>query len=408
MAQFIDQAAMNAALKELYDGQGVPNMVYSRNPALALIKKRTDFGGKNHPLPVITAVSQGRSATFANAQANQTADSVVQFSVTRARDYSLATLDNETMLASASDKMAFISGAKLRVDGAYRSITNSLASALFRSGTGSIGQIGSITVSGSGPYVATITMKDANDIVQIEKMMTICASATDGAAVRAPVGFVQSVNRSTGVFTASFTVTPGSVWGANDFLSVQGDLNAKIKGFAAWLPAVDPVAGDSFFGLDRSQDPTRLAGIRYDGSAQSIEEAMIDAAALLGREDGEPDTALVNFASYAALEKSLGAKVQYVDLKSEANIGFQGIMVTGATSKIKVLADRNCQSQTAQLLTLDTWTLHSLGECPQVLDYGDGNILRVYNADAGEMRVGYYAQLECEAPGWNATVKLSA
>lgn len=35
-------------------------------------------------------------------------------------------------------------------------------------------------------------------------------------------------------------------------------------------------------------------------------------------------------------------------------------------------------------------------------------MLRVYNADAGEVRCGYYAQLACSAPGWNAQVTLSA
>ena len=41
--------------------------------------------------------------------------------------------------------------------------------------------------------------------------------------------------------------------------------------------------------------------------------------------------------------------------------------------------------------------------------YGDGlEMLRVSNADAGELRVGAYYQLACSAPGWNAVVTLSA
>jgi hypothetical protein len=34
--------------------------------------------------------------------------------------------------------------------------------------------------------------------------------------------------------------------------------------------------------------------------------------------------------------------------------------------------------------------------------------LRVGTADALEIRIGYYANLICNAPGWNCTVKLSA
>ena len=38
--------AMNDALKELYDGQAVENLVYSDNPFLAMLHKNTDFEGK--------------------------------------------------------------------------------------------------------------------------------------------------------------------------------------------------------------------------------------------------------------------------------------------------------------------------------------------------------------------------
>jgi len=397
---------MNAALKELYDGQVVENLVYADNPFLALVPKKTDFGGKYKPVPIITGVSQGRSATFSLAQTNQTAVSIQSFLITRESDYSIATIDNQTMLASRTDKMSFLEGAKLVVDGAMRSITNSLSSALFRSGTGSIGAIGSIS---SG----VITLSNANDVVQFEVNQTLQANATDGGTPRAALGYVIAVNRSAGTVTVSATGLGGSAgspsgWAAADYLLVQGDNNAKIKGLAAWLPATAPTSGDSFFGVDRSQDVTRLAGIRYDGSAQSIEESLIDSSSLLAREGGKPDVCITNFATYAALEKSLGSKVQYVDMKGPAEIAFRGIMVNGANSMIKVFPDRNCQPNKGYLLQMDTWTLNSLGDAPQILRYGDGlEMLRVSNADAGEVRIGYYANLATNAPGWNANVTFS-
>ena len=403
---YLNLTSMNAALKELYDGQVVENLVYADNPFLALVPKKTDFGGKYKPVPIITGVSQGRSATFSLAQTNQTAVSIQSFLLTRASDYSIATIDNQTMLASRTDKMSFLEGAKLVVDGAMRSITNSLSSALFRSGTGSIGAIGSIS---SG----VITLSNANDVVQFEVNQTLQANATDGGTPRAALGYVIAVNRSAGTVTVSATGLGGSAgspsgWAAADYLLVQGDNNAKIKGLAAWLPATAPTSGDSFFGVDRSQDVTRLAGIRYDGSAQSIEESLIDSSSLLAREGGKPDVCITNFATYAALEKSLGSKVQYVDMKGPAEIAFRGIMVNGANSMIKVFPDRNCQPNKGYLLQMNTWTLNSLGDAPQILRYGDGlEMLRVSNADAGEVRIGYYANLATNAPGWNANVTFS-
>ncbi len=93
----------------------------------------------------------------------------------------------------------------------------------------------------------------------------------------------------------------------------------------------------------------------------------------------------------------------------QADIGFRGIMVNGANSMIKVFPDRNCPAQRGFLLSMNSWKLEALGDAPQILKYGDGlEMLRVSNADAGEVRVGYYAQLRTNAPGWNGQIKFSA
>lgn len=408
MGAYLDLSSMNAALKELYDGQTVENLVYADNPFMAMIKKNTDFGGKYKPVPIITGVSQGRSSTFANAQGNQSPVQIQSFLLTRVSDYSIATIDNQTMLASKTDKMAFLEGAKLVIDGAIRSCTNSVASALFRSGTGSIGQISGSVTSG------LIQLANIQDIVQFEVNMVLQADATDGgASPLAALGYVVAVNRSLGQVTVSTSMggapaTPGS-WATGQYLLVQGDLNAKCSGLSAWLPATAPGASDLFFGVNRSVDTWRLGGGRYDGSAQSIEEALIDGSSLLAREGGKPDVCITNFASYSALEKALGSKIQYVDLKGPADIAFRGIMVNGANSVIKVFPDRNCQQTTGYLLQMDTWALEGLGDVPQILRYGDGlEMLRVYNADAGEVRIGAYYQVRTNAPGWNCNVTLSA
>lgn len=407
---YLDLTSMNAALKELYDGQSVENLVYADNPFLAMVPKKTDFGGKYKPIPIITGVSQGRSTIFSTAQANQTAMQIESFLLTRAQDYSIATIDNQTMLASRSDKMSFLEGSKILIDGAIRSAVNSLCASIFRSGTGSIGQ-----VNGSGPSTGVITLTDPTSVVQFEVNMTLQANATDGGATpRAALGYVVAVNRSGGTITVSATGLGGAAgnptsWAANDFLLVQGDNNAKLVGLSGWLPNTAPGSTDNFFGVNRSIDSTRLAGVRYSGASQSIEEALVDASALTAREGGKPKFCVTNYASYAALEKSLGAKIQYVTEKGPAEIAFRGILLNGANTQIEVFPDRSCPQQQAYLLDMPGWCLESLGDAPQILRYGDGlEMLRVYNADAGEVRVGYYAQLRSNSPGWNAAVVLSA
>ena len=406
-----DLGAANAALKELYDDQKIANLVYKNNPFLAMVPKMEEFGGKYMPIPLIINTSQGRSATFSSAQSQQTAATVESFALTRTQNYSIAQIDNQTMLASKTDKMAFINGATVVIDGAIRALTNSLATQIFRSGTGTIGQV---SAAGINATTGLITLTNASDVVNFEVNMTLNGSNTDGGSVYVAPLYVVAVNRSAGTITVNTSmggtgsITVPSGWGALSYLLVQGDLNLGLKGLSAWIPQSTPTSA-AFFGVDRSVDPTRLGGVRYDGSQQSIEEALIDASLLVAREGGLPDVCITNYASYAALEKSLGAKAQYISFDGPAKLYYPGILINGAAGQIKVFPDRSCPAKTAFLLQMDTWKLYSLGPAPHIAKYADGlEMLRVYNSDAAELRVVSYAQLGCNAPGFNANVKLGA
>lgn len=409
MAASFDMAAANFALKELYDGQVPTDLVYKNNPLLTLMPKDTGFGGEYKPIPVISSPSMGRSVTFANAQGNQTALQGQKFLLTSKSDYSIATIDNRTLMSMREDKMAFLRGAKTVIDGAFEAATLSLASALYRSGTGSIAQVSTST----GLSTGVITLQDPNSATQFEYGMTLQAAATDGGTPRAALGYVISVDRTGGTITVSAVAqggVPGSPsgWTTSDFLLVQGDSNGKISGLAAWVTSTTPTSTDNFYGVNRSPDPTRLAGVRYPGSNQPIDEAIIGATALVAREGGMPDYFFCNFASWTALQWSLGSKVRYEDVAGPAGIMFESIVINGPQGKIKVIADRNCPGYTGYLLQMNTWTLDTLGNAPQVIPYPDGiQILRVGNSDAAEVRVGMYGNVECRAPGKNAYVALS-
>ena len=77
-----------AALKELYDNptEYMKDLVYKKNPMLAIIPKDESpqgFAGKYIPVPLIFGTPQGRSATFSNAQNNQTQTQMQSFFVYR-------------------------------------------------------------------------------------------------------------------------------------------------------------------------------------------------------------------------------------------------------------------------------------------------------------------------------------
>jgi hypothetical protein len=392
-----------AALKQHYTNDRVENMVYKDNPLLAMISKMEQFGGKNLPIPIIYANPQGRSASFSTAQSNKGSSQLKDFVLTRDRDYSLASIDNETMEASKGDANAFLQAATVEIDGAIQSATRSLAISLYGTGSGSIGQVA------NGSFATTVLqLSDIESVTNFEVGQILQVSATDGGgSVRAGTLEVAGVDRDAGTVTMTQNLSTGvAAIAQNDFIFVEGDYDAKIKGLRAWVPDSAP-SSTPFFGVDRTSDVVRLAGVRYDGSAQPIEEALVDAAARVAREGGRPDHCFMSYDKFSDLEKALGSKVQYIDLKTKAEIGFRGMLINGPRGPIKIIPDQNCPSDRAFMLQMDVWKLYSLGKAPRILDSDGLKMLREASADAVEVRVGYYGQLGCRAPGWNANIKLS-
>lgn len=354
------------------------------HPLLALVPKMENFVGENYVQPIIHSNPQGASATFANAQANKTASKIKKFTITTNKDYALASIDNETILASKNNSGAFMSAVTLETDGAFATAARSLAISLYGSGTGKIGKVKSDYSSGT-----TIYLSQAADIVHFEVGMKINFSTADGGdSVITTKPTVDAIDRNLGTITVSDDTNVL----ANHYIFRDGDYDSKLKGLAAWLPA-SVSDSDSFFGLNRSVDVSRLAGIQYDGSASPIEEALISAASRLAREGGKPTHCFMSYEKYAELEKSLGSKVQYIDLKTEVDVGFRGIVVNGPRGPIKVIADQDCPADKAYLLQLDTWKLLSRGQAPQILNMDGLDKLRDASADSIELRVGLTLQM---------------
>lgn len=356
-----------------------------------MVPKMTDFGGKNLPIPIIYGNPQNGSATFATAQAGVSTSQLKDFVLLRSKDYSLAFIDNETLEASKGNANSFLDAATTEIDGAIHSCARSLAVALYRSGSGSLGQIS----AGSSVGTATITLSDLESITNFEKSMVLQASATDGTgSVRSGTVTITALDRDLGAITVSGNWSAGiPAIATSDFLFRNGDYNLKVKGLQAWLPNTAPTAGDNFFSVDRSSDASRLAGIRFDGSAMPIEEALVKAASRVAREGGKPEYCFISYTKYADLENALGSKVQYIDMKVNAEIAFRGVQINGPRGPIKVVPDVSCPGDRAFMIQMNVWKLYSLGKCPQILDTDGLKMLRQATADGVEVRIGYYAQL---------------
>jgi len=431
-------ASFQAALKEHYKPLVVKNLVYKNNPLLALIEKYEKFGGDGMPIPVINGNPQNRSATFADAQAPVTlqaapaslqyqSSKIVQFFISRITDYSIAQISGQMIDASASNADAFMRAATTEIDGALHSCSRSLAVAMYGDGTGAIGQLSATAAVGTlGP----LQLANPEDITHFEVGMALVANATataPGGAIylgtAANIAVITAVDRDAGTITvvdptgvaASWTDIFGNLGGGigavSDRLFVLGDAQdgaatgLKVAGIDAWVPAANPGAA-AFFGVDRSSDPTRLGGVRFNGAALPLEEALIGGASLIGREGGRPDHCFMSFSNFSDLVKSLGSKVIYVDVEGPAGVGFRALELHAPYGTMKVIPDLNCPADAAYLLQLDTWSLNSIGGAPKILMQDGNRMLRMAAADAVEVRIGYYANMACNAPGWNCRVAL--
>ena len=420
----ITQSSVPGILKELYDEQKVQWLTYKDNPFLAMIKKEEKFPGKYYPVPVVYGLSQGSSATFSNAFNNQTSPLVAEFLITRVADFSLATIDGQLLAAAQTDPGAFIDGAELMIDAAFQNAVNRIASAMFRNGAGTFAQIASVVLVSGTNYLVTLTNPD--DSVQLEVGQTLVAVQNVDGSGSAPTdtGLVSAVNRSAGTANVTSSTNIASNWPANYFLAVQGDLpNAsnnnfqpsgstttnsllKLAGLAAWLPIAGPGGSDSFFGVNRNLDTQRLAGVTFDGSALSLEEALIQGSSRIALNGGRPDTCIMSYSTYAALITSLGSKVQYIDEKI-GEIGFRGVQVNGANTVMSCFPDRSCPDGVIYCLEMDSWVLRSQNPAPHILKYMDEiEILRVPGVDAAELRVGGYMNMYTNKPGHNGVIKV--
>lgn len=401
----LDMTSFDAALKVRYTDEEVERLTLSDHPLLALLMKKEIFTGKALPIPIIYGNMSNRSADFATANAGTSNTLIEDFILTQAKDYAIAKIDGQTIDNAADDTGAFMDAVSTELDSAYEAASQSLSTALFRSGTGSIGIVGSVSST-------TLTLATPADSVHFEVGMKLVESAADGGTLGAGSStgeVIESIDMDAGTMesTSAAWSTVLTAIAATHYLYALGDHNAKVKGLAAWIPSAAPTSGDSFFQVDRSVNPTRLAGVRYNGALEPIETALINGAVRCAKYGGKTSHYIVSYEQFANLEHSLGAKRNYVDVKVSAEVGFSAMTIQGPKGVIKVIPDQDCQANIAWGLDLRKMALYSNKKAIRVLQRSGGLSVRASNADAEEIRVGGYFQFGIRAPGHNVRVALA-
>lgn len=420
----ITRSTLEPVLKELYPA-GLPTRLYYKDfPLYGLLAKKGNLGGKLTAIPMQVSAGFGRSKTFATAQTNEKADVYRQWQIQSSVDYAVGSITRKAMKEAQNDKQGFIRSVTELVNNRIYALTHSIAVDLYRGG--SLGGYASIaSVSAANPAVVTLT--NAADVANFEVSMVIEARPAAGGAARtwdgaAATAEITAIDREAGTLTlgnidnsgdGDTVVSGDSLWIEGDYALQTASSSAAVSnvpfmGLQSWMPAT-VANNDSFFGVNRSVDRTRLAGIYTDQSSGTIEEALVNAGRKVSRESGKaPDLVLMHDDKVSQLILELGSKVERTE-RAAGEFSFQTLRVNLNGKSAEILPDRNCPVGEAFLLKPETWGIHHApGDLIELVDE-DGNMLdREAGADGFEIRAAAYHQLVCYEPVCNARVVLPA
>ena len=412
----VTAAQLVATIKRFYSNARMEQVIFgNRHRWLLNNFKDRKTGGEHDPNVVWFEDSQGISADFATAQANANQPQVEQFQVTppAAGLHNVFQLDTDLMLRSMDDSSAFIKQQTYRFAQTIRGLSNFVEKTLLGDGYGSLG-----TVANSTLTTTEMTLNNTDDARLFEVGMKLVFAASKTAALRdsGATLTVTKVSFATGVVTLSANLSTISGLAQNDHVFREGTAynNASFKlplGLSAWLPASDPGSGDSFYGVDRSDHPTRLAGIRTTGAKSDIYAAVNDAASLAldyGHADGEM-VALTSNRNIGRLAAQANVSARTVPGRRGAQ-GFQSVPIWTPAGEINTFGSPwvGSQDDTLYLLDTSTWELIYLGAKPVYVWDLDGSMVQRLPGSSGiEIRAESRPAIKCSNPGRNVRVTLS-
>lgn len=424
---FLDNSVADDIIKTLYPDYQAPEELRRINPFYSTIQKMTDFGGKSLEVPLIIGSPQGGGSTFAEAlAANNTSGAYsnmfASFTLTRKKDYVLATIDGETIETTDQDDYAMVQVFQKTLDLAFHTALRRIARHMFRDGTAWIGKVGSIAgqiialTNSSDAFnfdpgmrvslyrTAAVLMDNVRDATELNPL-TVTAVDYEGGTITvsaagtiAPDDYITAANDRTqsGVTAASIFTNSRVITGVKQWIA-----GSQAGAFAAGVPGAQ--LQQSIYGVDRSVNTAALAGTAQNCNGMGPDEAIVKLASKVNALGGRPDMCWLNPSDFSALVQFLGSRVIYDRVQSveSAEFGFQAVVLMGDNGAIKCVSDINVPKSEIFLLQMDTWDLCSAKGAPRVLRRDGNEVLRVANDDAYQYRVGGYLNMRCRAPNWN-------
>lgn len=400
----IDFDSFGAMMKETYSGKKVAELIYKKNKFLARVPRNTGFQGESKSIGLKFGNPTGVGRNFSTTKGNKQPGKYGKFVIEPKELFGFVRMNHRLIKQTKGDAGSLLRAKGEEFDGMFQQMGRRQAIQLWRNGGGTLGQVdGAVNTD-------VITLSKLSDVRNFEVGMILTLhSAEKGGATRAggPTEVI-AVDRSAGTITLDDDLNTSFAAAADgDWFAVEGDYDEAITGVAAYIPATAAEAVTPLKGLDRSKDPTRLAGLRLDLTGWGYEEAVIELLSAVSNEGGTPNAVYMNPIDWVALERALGSRKEYVSTGSTvAEIGFSGLRVVTEDGEAVILSDINVPSGLMYALQEDTWCLESVGETPALWDE-DGNMsLRATDSNDIDVQAYGYHELSCSAPGYNGVAQI--
>lgn len=400
-------------LKSIWDDE-VPDYQYEDAVFYALIEKDTSWDGLYQYVTCKIGNGGGHGSTFDAAKRNKGPSTFKKMQIETADNFAVWSVDNKLITLSRNQRGALMRALQEATEAAQYGFKRRTVRGLWGTGGGSIGKVSSVST-------VYLTLTDPNDIRNFN-IGDVCAFANDdgylaSAGVFGSTRQVVGLDEDGGIVEFDTTLATIAGLGANDFVFIDGDYAATMKGVPFYVTTSAPGVSSiptSAWGMLRTSHPTHLAGHRFTGDANQISEEIMNALTKAFRRNCKTSHIFLEPELFTEFAMSLeSSRVRYADEKV-GKVGFTGIEVVSQSGKVvKCFGDpaiRKSPSGNSLVwgLNLDSWKLHSAEEYPMWLTAdGEKKFLTEENANAREGRIGGYAQCYTNAPGENWVLELS-
>jgi hypothetical protein len=401
---------VNYALKRIYPKRPPHNIASWPHPFYANCPTDDSWTGEeNFKQSVEYSLPQGIGGDFAKAQTASTTSSTLgkAFDVPRRWKNGFAKIRGKAIVATGSNEGAFFKAVQRETDNGIKSYGDRLSVEVVNGdGNGNLGRCKtSGAISGT-----TVTLNEKWTATRFKEGMSLNRS-TDGtlANIQAETYIVTKVNYKAGTITLNVVTNLAD----GNYLAAAGDYEeGSLHGVFAWIPLTEPGSSDSFFGVNRSVNPTLLSGHRLDSStaSNSVKEQVMDLTSEMSTagsidDSGELDGYLHPY-QWNRIQKELDAQVKR-DQGANGKFGHPYISHMAGGKEVKFFQDNDFPADRLFITARKSWVIrHAMG-FPHLNEDDGRPAQRSHNEDAIEVRLRSAGNLFNLAPGASGVAPLT-